>query len=80
MAKWLAPKKKKSGEWRQNVQQKLHIGKKRSVINQLEFSMYLQLAEKPDGIRGLVDGTIKNKNLLKNNMKNEEQKAAMQPH
>lgn len=42
--------------------------------------MYLQLAEKPDGIRGLVDGTIKNKNLLKNNMKNKEQKAAMQPH
>lgn len=62
------------------MQQKLHIGKKRSVINQLEFSMYLQLAEKPDGIRGLVDGTIKNKNLLKNNMKNKEQKAAMQPH
>lgn len=67
MAKLLAPKKKnlkKSGEGRQNVQQKLHIGKKRSVINQLEFSMCLQLAEKPDGIRGLMGGTIKNKNIF----------------
>lgn len=47
------------------MQQKMHIGKNRSEINQLDFSMHLQLAKKPKGVRRLIDGIIRNKNLLK---------------
>ena len=58
----------------------MHIGEKRAVINKLDISRYLQLAGEFEGIRGLMAGMIKNKNLLKKNMKNEEQKPTMQPH
>jgi len=51
-----------------------------AIINKLDISMYLQLAGKLEGIRGLMAGTIKNKNLSKKNMKNKEQKPVVQPH
>lgn len=42
--------------------------------------MYLWLTGELEGTRELMADMIKNENLLKNNIKNKEQKLVVQPH